>query len=549
MRSLKGAAQDIRDGSSGSFDYQKAVLKQTEEAKVIKKTFLAVAVGAALTGAAGASAATITTPTQSFTDRSIENLTDFAVPDITVVLAAEYQIDDELAFTFDSEVTGDFETTVEVTAADDDFNMTLGLLSTDTSGGETTVVYRVTELTSTDDGVGISTMDATFDIEGDGVLTIAGDPASKNVGLSLTVDMTSTTANLAGEVVTIDTGSSSNMYTVVAQTYTLAAASGSFSKTIDSEVGVDGDYLDDDADGSMSERGNIASRSLFTDGSATDGATINLSESSGAATRTAMTTEVTAVLNGDFTFMTSDDAMTATLGGATPDAVTSTDSTMTYTWTGSELAPVTLGDIVFSFDNTENAAGTAMDPGSFSVDVSVAYSPLADDYVGEEGDNTGHEPAGMGYSDSGAVGSWGIDASTVTVYAVPYSPSASLFIWVTSTTTNDAPYTVTATDPAGTSATVASGVLAPSSITTLSSEILSGLEASDLDYGRVTLTIETSANMCDINVYAGYEQTVDNDRLNLETSQTIQGVHNGGNSGVVSDQCALGYAVAPTPSS
>jgi hypothetical protein len=222
---------------------------------------------------------------------------------------------------------------------------------------------------------------------------------------------------------------------------------------------------------------------------------------------------------------------------------------MTYTWTGTEASPVTTGNFVFSFDNSENAAGTAMDPGSFSVDVSVAYSPLADDYVGEEGDNTGHEEAGNGFSDSGSVGAWGIDASTVTVYAVPYSPSANLFVWVTSTTANDAPYTVTATDPAGVSAEVASGVLDPNSITTLSSAILAGLEASALDYGRVTLTIETSANMCDINVYAGYEQTVDNDRLNLETSQTIQGVHNGGNSGIVNDQCDLGYAVAPTDAS
>jgi hypothetical protein len=207
---------------------------------------------------------------------------------------------------------------------------------------------------------------------------------------------------------------------------------------------------------------------------------------------------------------------------------------------------VDVGDIVFSFDNSANGSGElAMDEGNMTVDLSVAYSPLADDYIGETL-NTGHEAAGAGYSDlANALGGWDMDGSRVNVYAVPYSPSASLFVWVTSTTSNDAPYTVTATDTAGNSGVVASGVLAPDSITTLGPDIVAGLDAStapDFTYGRVTLTIETSANMCDIVVYAGYEQTVDNDRLNLETSQTIQGIHNGGNSGRIDDNCFLNYA-------
>ena len=64
----------------------KAVLIQTEEVKVIKKTFLAVAVGAAL-GSVGANAApTFTFDVNDWTTEGAMDVTDFAVPDIGVTL-------------------------------------------------------------------------------------------------------------------------------------------------------------------------------------------------------------------------------------------------------------------------------------------------------------------------------------------------------------------------------------------------------------------------------------------------------------------------------
>ena len=518
---------------------------------MIKKTFLAVAVGAAL-GAAGTNAATVAPDAANgandFTTEAAENLDFFQVPDLDVTLAAEYQEDDEVVFVFDAPLvdeTGaeaEFETTIDVTpATPGDYNMTLGLVSIVSDADSTTVKYRVTDLTTLTTS-SVSTIGGTFDLNGAVNVLVDGDSGRSGFSVAYTAQ----TNDLSGNTVAIDTASNSAMITFSTQ-YSTGTSSG-FSKTIDSEAGTGTGYTDDDSATSTSNRAVIASRSVFTDGTAIDSATITLADDDdGTPTRFAMTTLVTAVLNGDFTFLadsTAAAALSATMDGVASTSAVYTDSTATFTWAGTETAPVSVGDIVFSFDNSANGSGElAMDEGNITVDLSIAYSPLDNDYIGETA-NTGHAPSGAGYADAGnALGGWDMDGSRVNVYAVPYSPSASLFVWVTSTTSNDAPYTVTATDVNGNSVTAATGVLAPNSITTLGPDIVAGLDAAGtVAYGRVTLTIETSANMCDIMVYAGYEQTVDNDRLNLETSQTIQGIHNGGNSGIINDSCFLNYA-------
>ena len=83
----------------------KAVLIQTEEVKVIKKTFLAVAVGAAL-GSVGANAApTFTFDVNDWTTEGAMDVTDFAVPDIGVTLGTEYTPNDVIKFTFSQTLT------------------------------------------------------------------------------------------------------------------------------------------------------------------------------------------------------------------------------------------------------------------------------------------------------------------------------------------------------------------------------------------------------------------------------------------------------------
>jgi hypothetical protein len=532
---------------------------------VIKQTFLAVAVGAAL-GATGANAATVvpsTNGTNDFTIEGSEQVAQFAVPDIQVTMLSEYQIDDEVTFTFNAAVEGDFATTLEVTAPStvDDYNMTFGKLSEVRGADSTSVTYRVTEITSTASAAvttvgGIYTLISEGSSAADGVdLRITGDRGRAS---SLDVDYAAVTQNLSGSIVTIEEGDFDGLISRTAQ-YDIAGTSG-FSKTIDSEVGSTGAYAAANAAGSLDDDGltrlATASRSLFTDGTATDMATVELTDADtgSSPTRTAKTTSVTAVLNGDWSFMTAADVadvMSATMDGNNASTTTYGASAITYTWTGgTATSPVAVGDIVFSFDNGQNGSGgIAMDPGSFTVDVTVAYLSHATDYVGEVA-NTGQDVAGAGWSESAAVGAWDYDTTNVNVYAVPYGPTAEMFIWVTSTTSNDTPYMVRATgaDDTGTmvTETVATGVMAPNAITRLSGDILTGLAATDIEAGRVTLSIEMAAEQCDMIVYAGYKQTEANDRLALETSQSIQGIHNGGVSGQIDDACALGYATGPT---
>jgi hypothetical protein len=528
---------------------------------VIKQTFLAVAVGAAL-GATGANAATVapatTNGTNDFTIEASENVAQFAVPDITVTMAAEYQIDDEVTFTYNAAITGDFATTLEVTAPTgvDPYNMTFGLLSETRGTDSTSVTYRVTEITSSA-SASVTTVGGSYTLvaASGSDLTVTG---VRGRASSLDVDYVAKTQNLAGAVVDIDAGDTDGLITRTAQ-YSVAGKSG-FSKTIDSEVGSSGSYVAANAAGSLDDdnvsRLSLASRSLFTDGTATDLATVQLrDDDDGTPSRFAMTTQVVATLSGDFTFLsdtpaTAAAALSATMDGNAATTAVHTDTNVTFTWSGgTATAPLDVGDIVFSFNNTLNGLA-AMDPGSFSVDIDVSYLGLATTYVAETG-NTGHAGAGAGYSNDGiALGSWDYDTTNVNVYAVPYGPAAEMFIWVTSTTSNDTPYMVRATgaDDTGTivTETVATGVMAPNAITRLSGDILTGLAATDIANGRVTLSIEMAAEQCDMVVYAGYKQTVADDRLALETSQSIQGIHNGGVSGQIDDACALGYATGPS---
>jgi len=536
---------------------------------VFKKTFLAVAVGAAL-GATGVNAAVLNPTsnttffggpgTNDFTNEAAENLLQFAVPDVNVELGGEYQVDDEITFTYNAEVSGSFATTILVSEPDviepDPFSMTLGLLSTSTVDGQTSVRYRVTDITSEssetlDDS--ISTDGALFVLgaEAGSDLTITGERGRN--GTPLTVALDGRTADLAGEIVTLDSGVSGNLLEFADQ-FTFADCDDAdftggvcFSKTIDTEIGAGEDYLKATQyfSGMTGSRLTVTNRSLFTDGTATDGATVELTDNTAGMTRTAEVTEVVAVLNGDWSFILDNGgSMTATMAGEPSDDAAYTATAATFTW---DVDPV-IGNISFAFDN---AGGGAMDPGSMSVDVAVAYNPLDADYTADLGaivneennDDINKSPAGDGFAASGNAGAWDIDYSSVEVYAVPSSGTSALFVWVTNKYSENTPYEVIATDRNGDSATVATGVLAADSITTLGPDIIEGIgAATDADLldrltARVTLEVRTAAPACSINVYAGYKNNEANDRLNLETSQTIQGVHNTGQSGVIDDMC------------
>ena len=519
----------------------KAVLKQTEEVKVIKKTFLAVAVGAAL-GSVGANAApTFTFDVNDWTTEGAMDVTDFAVPDINVTLGTEYTPNDVIKFTFSQDIDGDFKPTIVVTQAPTtttSYTMTLGLIASDANSA----TYRVTELTTAGSG-SITTTGATFTLTSATASDLTVDAAAVRTAGGLTATYEATTADtglsLDGGLQSIVSGTNSSMVSFTDQ-YATTAASSSFSNTIDVEPGV-----------------AVATRSVFTTGDGMDAATISITETGGTTTHQALTSGLTVTLSGDFSFLVDTDTVTAglqqasgvlygNLGGSVTQASMSADGqTATFSWDngGSDTAALSLGSVGIFFDNDAQAGDPAIEPGSFSAAVAIDYTPAISTYTGENGSQTYDvsEDENSVSEGSTAMGSWGLNGSMVTVYAAPAYPGITeTFLWMTNSSAKSAPVNIVATTSAGVAKDLGTvATLGANSITRISTELETALTNAGITNDRVTLTVTTSAPACDVNVAASYKHIGDADRLALETTQTLQGVHNTGNSGTTDDLCAL----------
>jgi hypothetical protein len=512
---------------------------------VIKKTFLAVAVGAAL-GSVGANAApTFTFDVNDWTTEGAMDVTDFAVPDINVTLGTEYTPNDVIKFTFSQDIDGDYKPTIVVTqspSTSTSYTMTLGLIASDANSA----TYRVTELTTAGSG-SITTTGATFTLTSAASSDLTVDGAAVRAAGGLTATYSATTADtglaLDGGSQAITQGASpvvSSFISFVDQ-YATVAASSLFSNTIDVEPGT-----------------STATRSVFTTGAGVDSATVSVTETN-SATHDALTSGLTVTLTGDFSFLVDSDTGTAGLqpstgalyaglnGGAHVQATMNAAGTQaTFEWDngGSDTSALALGNVGMVFNNSANGAGTAaIEPGSFSVAVDVEYKPADATYDGENGTQTYAVASNEETTSEGstAVGSWGLNGSMVTVYAAPAYPGITeTFLWMTNSSAKTAPVNIVATTSAGVDKDLGTvATLAANSITRISSELESALTAAGVTNDRVTLTITTSAPACDVNVAASYKHVGDADRLALETTQTLQGVHNTGNSGTTDDLCAL----------
>jgi len=322
--------------------------------------------------------------------------------------------------------------------------------------------------------------------------------------------------------------------------YSTIASSSVFNNTIDVEPGV-----------------GIATRSVFTSGDGLDSATISITETN-AATHDALTSGLTVTLSGDFSFLVdavpgtpaldlTANTLYAELGGVRSQAAMAANgASATFDWdnSASDTTPLALGSVGIFFNNALNSAGAeAIEPGSFSVAVDIEYKPADATYIAENGSQTYVVAANEETTSEGstAMGSWGLNGSMVTVYAAPAYPGITeTFLWMTNSSSKSAPVNIVATTSAGVDKDLGTvATLAANSITRISSELESALTAAGVTNDRVTLTITTSAPACDVNVAASYKHVGDADRLALETTQTLQGVHNTGNSGTTDDLCAL----------
>ena len=323
-----------------------------------------------------------------------------------------------------------------------------------------------------------------------------------------------------------------------ADQYSTIASTSVFNNTIDVEPGV-----------------GTATRSVFTSGDGLDSATISITETN-AATHDALTSGLTVTLTGDFSFLVDAVPGTPALDLA---AIRFTRSSVVCVpkllWqravpqqrlSGITVVPtpLSLGNVGMFFNNALNNAGAeAIEPGSFSVAVDIEYKPADATYVAEDGSQTYVVAANEETTSEGstAMGSWGLNGSMVTVYAAPAYPGITeTFLWMTNTSSKSAPVNIVATTSAGVDKDLGTvATLAANSITRISTELEDALTAAGVTNDRVTLTVTTSAPACNVNVAASYKHIGDADRLALETTQTLQGVHNTGNSGTADDLCAL----------
>ena len=502
---------------------------------MFKKTLIALSVGAAL-GSVNANAVTFSFTPNAWTTEGAEIVDNFVVPDIEVTLGAEYSKDDVIVFTFDADVSGDFNPTIDVAlAAGNNGSMTLGFVNADAN----TVTYRVTELSAAT-GDNISTVGAKFTLEAasdDEPNLVVGDQVRSNGGLTATYAATTGISQLpldgtsgGAAVAEYDADgkvTDASLVTFATQ-YATVKTTAAFDGVIDVDPALDAErtvFVIAAADGSDTN---------VTD----DSATIMIDE--GTATNVAMTTGMVVKLAGNFSFIQDGDltkagiqpkagVLTAVHDGTTVSGVLNSDLTeATFTWTTSEL-----DDVTITFDNANNRTSTSattskatvIERGSFDATVTASYVPVKEDYEGGAATYDADATTGDGRSKvAGAAdaGAFTLNGANVTVYAMPVGSGIGNFLYVTNAGSQDAEVSMTATLPDG-SSIVANDIATAGgkSITNIREEVVNALAAEGFTSGRATVEFTLNAPSCNIVVSAGYNAR--GDRFPLETSQTLDG--------------------------
>ncbi len=474
-----------------------------------KKSLIATAAAAALVPFS-ASAVDLDNITRDWTREGAELAEDFAAPPVTITLEAEYTVGDLITLTFSHDVVGGFPSTVNF--EETGYTLTWGLISEDAASA----VYRVTELTA-DDVDDLSTLGADFTLRpesGDAYFTVDGDTLRDSESLTLSYASETAVSNIP-----LESGATDNMFTFEDQ-YGSATAGDGFSKTIDVEPGV-----------------GIVTRSVFDDATSTDTTEVTVASLGATATYQARTTGIIVTLTGDLSFA-DVSSLSGTLGTQTATVALASDGSAATFDFGNFADEAAFGDVVISFDNAANS-DAQMIRGSFTTSVDVQYVPITGNQNTAVGWASSDETS-VNIADGLDAGAWDIDGSSIQVYAVPVSDNVAPFIWVTNRASGDAPVRIVATTESGVMADLGMVAIAEgNTITRVSSQITDALAEAGITSGRVTLNVTTSAPACDVNISASYKVLSDADRLPLETSQTLQGSHNTGNSGAADDLCVL----------
>jgi hypothetical protein len=123
------------------------------------------------------------------------------------------------------------------------------------------------------------------------------------------------------------------------------------------------------------------------------------------------------------------------------------------------------------------------------------------------------------------VGTWGLNGAAITVYGVPMGTTVDRMIWVNNKGASAAAVTASVVAGGVTTSDLSLGTVAAASSTSVDEALDTALAAAGVTLpanSRATVTLSAPVKAADVTVSASYKVIADNDRLSLETSDTIQ---------------------------
>lgn len=476
---------------------------------MFKKTILASSLAALTTVSYQANAAMALTAITTDVTHTKQGLmetatTGAAVSNTDLTLGAEYAVGDTITFT--SSVAFSTETPVapptsiacQSAAANTDI-VNLGLM-TETS---TALTYRVISLTDGSAVAGVTTVgaicvtpvvelsDSALASAGSATLTVSGatsggaalDAPSSAANGTQTVataveEYTSTTGTALNGIV--DVNQDRKAFTTLTSTnsadqlvYTVAASTGVAGERTAAIVGA----------------ANATIASIAADVSTITG--------------------IVTTISGDFSFLDTDTTTTGMQLGT--NTVTSSGGAVTW---GTDLQSLIITD-----SNNALAAET------------LTITKVVADTVLPVQTYTGNTVITYGTNQTASVavatpGAWTLNGANITIYSMPFGSNIDQFMWVSNTGASAGEVTATVTYEGTTYPATGSyslGNAGARSNTKVDDDLATAMTAAgdSITSGRADVAITVNAPVANIQVYGGYKVVSADDRLNLETSSSL----------------------------
>jgi hypothetical protein len=234
---------------------------------------------------------------------------------------------------------------------------------------------------------------------------------------------------------------------------------------------------------------------------------LTLSNSAGTAV-VATIDKVVHTVNGDWSFLDTD----ATTAGCQTSQITGTAGpTLTV---GTSCEKITISDSIiadYTLTITKNVAAQVIKDQTY--DGNSVYTW------------TSNGSTATSTTTYASLGSWTLNGASITVYGVPMGSTVDRMIWINNKGSADA--TATATVMAGGSSygPYSLGTVAGMTSSSVDETIDTALTTAGVTLpanSRANVQIDAPVKSSDITVSASYKVIADNDRLSLETSDTIQ---------------------------